>query len=233
MKKKIIGILTAAMILSTESTIFAAQIDGDLTYEEGADIYVPTKEEKTLIEEKQAEVEKISSKFGILSSQGVYKELNVPHYKQENEYYCGPATVKQTLQYINNSSLSQTEYANKLGTTPAGTDMTKIAPLINTYVPSSKAYSYQSIGSFSHYLSSIYAALCQNKPIIIDMKAQDGDGWSYTTDGHFLNISGINSNATINKLKVTDPNSTDSYNWYDSSIVYNVNNKHTRQAFIW
>ena len=43
------------------------------------------------------------------------RNMSVPYYKQESNDYCGPATTKQTLQYINGTSLSQDAYADLVG----------------------------------------------------------------------------------------------------------------------
>ena len=57
--------------------------------------------------------------------------MDVPGYKQETTYYCGPATLKQTMQYINKRSLPQSAYASALGTTTAGTDGMNIIKYFN------------------------------------------------------------------------------------------------------
>lgn len=41
--------------------------------------------------------------------------LSVPTFEQELYYYCGPASIKETLHYINGSSLSQGTYASHMG----------------------------------------------------------------------------------------------------------------------
>ena len=44
-----------------------------------------------------------------------YRLLNVPFYKQDTRNYCGPATTKQTLQFINGTSETQDAYADLVG----------------------------------------------------------------------------------------------------------------------
>lgn len=39
-----------------------------------------------------------------------------PIYEQINRYYCGPATIKQAIQYITGSSASQETYGSNMGT---------------------------------------------------------------------------------------------------------------------
>ena len=54
--------------------------------------------------------------------------VSVAGYTQENSYYDGPAAVKNVVQKINGSSLSQTGFANSMGTnSSAGTYVDKVS----------------------------------------------------------------------------------------------------------
>lgn len=56
------------------------------------------------------------STYSIIDDDSIaFRTLNVLYYKQESKDYCGPATTKQTLQYINGTSLSQDAYADLVG----------------------------------------------------------------------------------------------------------------------
>lgn len=50
---------------------------------------------------------------------------------QENGYYCGPATVQQTLKRINGSAPSQSTIASGIGTTTAGSNLASMVSYIN------------------------------------------------------------------------------------------------------
>jgi hypothetical protein len=50
----------------------------------------------------------------------VEKQLNVPLFAQQYDYYCGPAAVKMIFHYRHGWSHSQDYYAHLLGTTPEG-----------------------------------------------------------------------------------------------------------------
>lgn len=50
----------------------------------------------------------------------VERQLNVPLFGQQNDYYCGPAVVKMIFHYRHGWSHSQDYYASLLGTTPQG-----------------------------------------------------------------------------------------------------------------
>ena len=202
-------------------------VDGDLSIEEGACPFIPQKSIPAVsYNNKQAE---------LLSTNGFKKTLKMPHFKQENGYYCGPATVQQTISYVGKVTVSQRVLAKELGTTKDGTDMRNIAGVVNKHISGTgKSYTMMQIpNSQSDYAVNIYNALCAGKPVIIDIKATKEDRWNYKTKGHFLNISGVRCNDLQNTVTVTDPNSDDRTNKYDLSVVYKVNNKHFRRSYIW
>lgn len=239
MKKRIFAILIAATVLigtqvEANASMIYAFVDGDLLLDEEEVIESPYSEEikewDTIKDEWLRETEKLCN---TRSSQGIYENLNVPHFNQENGHYCGPATVKQTIHYLKGSSLTQDKYAEKLHTTTDGSVMENIPSVINSQVSLAVGYSKRSIGSKSNYRSSIYTALTQNRPVIIDIKGYQSDGWRYDTNGHYLNIAGITSNATTDVIKVVDPNDDKASRMYEFDVVYKVNNQHPKQAFIW
>ena len=166
--------------------------------------------------------------------------LDVPTFQQEKNYYCGPATVKQTIHFLNGSSNSQSFYAgendlnnsNKLGTTSNGTDMTRIAPVLRYYTGAD--YNYVSIGTYNNWCEQIIGALSTGLPPIIDINTKNVSAWPYSTSGHFLNISGYSSNPYTISVRVTDPFEKGLGNhWYSGTVVYQANNNHFRQAMIW
>ena len=59
------------------------------------------------------------------------KYLAMVNYKQENGYYCGPATCKQTIKYINGSAKSQSAIAKSIGTTSAGSALPNMKNYVN------------------------------------------------------------------------------------------------------
>ena len=56
-------------------------------------------------------------------------KLSVTAYEQEKSYWCGPANIKQVIQYINGSSSSQSTYASSMGTN--STDGTYVYKMVN------------------------------------------------------------------------------------------------------
>ena len=165
--------------------------------------------------------------------EGYYRTLAVPCFQQENDYYCGPATVKQVVHYLNGSSQSQSYYANKIGTTTAGSEMPRICNFVKT--ETGKNYEYMDIQNYANWAGKIQANTAAGIPVILDIKANAGSGWPYTISrGHYINTSGFDSRRGGGvKVRVTDPCASGLGNrWYDGQVVFSVNNNHFRHAMI-
>ncbi|PHS29677.1 MAG: hypothetical protein COA82_12525 [Alkaliphilus sp.] len=178
-------------------------------------------------------------------NQSFFKSLSVPIFEQETSYYCGPATVKQTLQFINANSSSQSVYAGRLGTKRGvGTNLDNIRILLNTD-QSRRNYISTVVSSEFDFQTKQELALRANVPTILHIKAKTTDGWKYdTSGGHFLNGSGLNYHYDVvpmhmmerssitesyvfSKIKVTDPWGEGLGNtWYNTRTVYkNLKNR--------
>ena len=83
----------------------------------------------------------------------LYYSLDVPTCQQINHYFCGPATVQQTIKYLTGKEGSQEQYANELGTSKEGTDMTQIAPVLTTHT--GRGYVMSSIGDYTNWCNII------------------------------------------------------------------------------
>ncbi len=179
------------------------------------------------------------------------KTIAVPYYKQENGHYCGPATLKQTLQYINGSSLSQSKYASKDyldADTPKSdgtyfTTDTKMLSNVNR-LQSRLTYYQNTIDSKNKLLYYVWEDLTTyNAPTILIIKTIDADGtrtdeWSYRTSGHFLSGVGVKAKGT--DIRVTDPYiqyvvpaETDGTYWMLSQNVYQAVINHPCEAVQW
>lgn len=116
-----------------------------------------------------------------------------PNYQQSYGYYCGPANIKQAIQYINGSSLSQDAYANHMGTSSSsGTYVYKMKNEMN-YRQSTFTYTYQLIDTSNTNL--VWTAILQNtlnnKPTILH--ANTGSLYLYngTSLGHYITAIGF------------------------------------------
>lgn len=241
MEKKVVRVLASIMVFTMMSSVvaFAAEsknvaseaviLDGDMSIEEGAEPGIPAADEAANAK-KLAEMQ---TRLSMRLSGPTYMSLNVPTCEQINGYYCGPATVQQTIKFYKGSAPSQDTIASQLGTTTDGTDMTRIAGVVNNNLGYSQ-YSMIAIGTQTDWANKVTYALSINKPVIIDIKAASGSGWPYTTNGHFMNVSGHDRSSSVSKAKVTDPWKLGlGSHWYNESLVYKVNNAHFRQAMIW
>ncbi|RKI40713.1 hypothetical protein D7V86_16925 [bacterium D16-51] len=133
--------------------------------------------------------------------------LNMTQCEQKNSYYCGPATTRQTLLWINGSAPSQDKIAEGIGTTKDGTDGTKIVPYLNkkqkkrVYVISD---SIDAVTIKSRIVTAISSA--DAVPVIARLKFDKGGDWEHETRGHYLNIAGYTTG--MKKVYLTDPNIT-------------------------
>lgn len=144
----------------------------------------------------------------MISTESSYpaKRIKVKQYEQKNGYYCGPATTKQTLQYINGKSPTQKVIAEALGTTKAGTDGTQIVVYLNQK-QTRVNFMISTNTTKSGIKKRIYHDIAiMDAPPIARLKFTDANVWGYSTQGHFLNISGYSSG--MNRVQVTDPNIT-------------------------
>lgn len=140
------------------------------------------------------------------------ERVNVPHYKQEKSYWCGPATTKQTVSFLSGgtNNPSQTAIAGYIGTTTAGSSSTSMANWLRTqgYIYNSVAVSSMSYQDIENYVYSAIQAY--RKPTFggITVTSANQGLWYYTTGGHLLNISafyydGVSYNN--DQFEFTDP----------------------------
>lgn len=161
--------------------------------------------------------------------------LNVPYFRQENGYYCAPATTKQTLHYINGTSLSQSQYAPHVGS-GSGIDYggvgTKLINYINenqnrnTYVYKHKTTNEVSVTNMRYFID--WCLRTANCPVVFNIWEVKKEDWEYAVPkGHFLNISGQYSNGYFQMtdpfIEYKKPNSSGKYSYSEAS-VYRVFN---------
>lgn len=143
--------------------------------------------------------------------------LSVPAYTQINYYYCGPATTKQTLQYLGYVvpgtyySPTQETIAEAIGTTTNGTEWYRIRNYLNSFTFMGIATNYVEYcpTSSADMAATIYSGLTATnpQPPILQINT-DGNSsvLGYPTDGHYLNVSGIKTEDGVTYFQLTDPN---------------------------
>ncbi len=137
------------------------------------------------------------------------KVLTVPYFKQDNEYYCGPATAKQTITYFNGTAESQSEiwpqikYIDPNNEDSQATDGDKLRIYVNDK-QDEHIYGLVYPSDATDMATDIFNDLNSGAPMILWVKVTAGGNWKYNTvGGHFLNASGINTGGTL--VQVTDP----------------------------
>jgi Peptidase_C39 like family len=173
---------------------------------------------------------------------GTYKAISVPSFEQETSFWCGPATTKQVLHYLNGSSSSQSTYATGLGTKEAGTDFSIIDDYLNTK-QSKNYYIYSSGYSYGTWSDKIHYSLTKSTPapVLLDLEIYPSYMPKYTThiEGHILNVSGEDSRYSPVTIRLTDPYDQGNRGvtlgnvWHPHKGVYDANMAHFRQAILW
>ena len=226
-------------------------VNGDLSLEEGAEVYYRSAEEMALLQAKidAANLHMLSHYSGSdLTDSLIFQEvtLSVPRYAQETGYYCGPATVKEIIHYFNGSSQTQAQYAATLGTTTNGTTMTVIPGVLTNAIGSdmNQYYYDDTWTTFSQWATRIMTAIDEGNPVVVDVNASAGyTSIPYTGNGHYLAVIGYiydTQTHTLTDVKVADPSTacnsyytSQGYLWYTASDLFNANAAHWRRAIIW
>lgn len=227
---KITLTILICVVALNKNYVFGLEImKGDLLIEEGATMYNPTLLD---IELERQKLENINTKITPFADPGgKYKVIAVPVFKQETNYYCGPATFKQVVHYVNGRSESQYYYNQLLKTNTSGTDMSQMVNPLRQLT--GKNYVYSNIGNNVEWRSKIYYSVYNKMPAILDINKVNNNAFPYNTNGHFVNISGYDT-SNGEKVRITDPYAAGLGNrWYNMNSLYNANNAHWRKAIIW
>lgn len=125
----------------------------------------------------------------ILSSKYLVYKLNVPNFRQQNNYYCGPANVKQVLHYLNGTSLTQNQYASQLGTTTS-TYVYKIRDVLNNNSTQTYSYTLGNNYNVSSFTNLVKTRTSQGKPIILHARTNSLYMYNYNDLRHYLTVNG-------------------------------------------
>lgn len=167
----------------------------------------------------------------------------VTYYKQITNKHCGPATVQQTLKTLGVNPPSQATIAADPafgGFSSSGG--THNPTMMRQYINSKGGVNYVQVANVqqSTMQNCLNTGLFTYKiPPILRMAANSTDvsqgKWRYTTDGHYLNISG---RSATNTYQVCDPyiqyvDSTVTTGKYFKSMsdIYTVTTRHHAKSF--
>lgn len=120
-------------------------------------------------------------------------KLSIPSYKQEKNNWCGPANIKQVLQFINGTSKSQATYAKETKTDENGSAYVYLVRNILNKYTKSGYYSY-TLGT--NYNETSFRALVKenvhaNKPLILHAKTKTLVKYNKTNLGHYITVGGL------------------------------------------
>ncbi|MFJ7953979.1 C39 family peptidase [Lysinibacillus sp. NPDC096418] len=249
MFRKTVAMSLLVGLLSSGVAINNASADSDVIGPSGDsmdDVYIPLEEQRQNLlkdatskedeirinerfDEHEALVKRIESGISLFGSNTESGSHSVPYFKQAYSYYCGPATVKQTLQFINGSSNTQDTIASGIGTTTDGSNLANMVTYINKN-QSKHSYMVHSSPDEDLIRGIPEYAVRNGSPAILRLKIAKGGNWTYTSSGHYMNMSGYSNYGK--SIRVTDPyigwvnaSSTGSY-WVTSNEIYTATNNH-------
>lgn len=237
MKKRFLTSILSMSILMGGISVHAAGTGDDQSPVK--DIH--TLEQLDAIAEKEKAIKEMNEAFS--NPDGYYKVLSVPSYEQQTSYWCGPATVKQVLGFLNGTSSTQAIYASALGTTENGTVFNNIDTALNKY-QTKNVYANVSIGDYASWSGKVKYSLDKNLPPLLDLRISPSYMPKYTRaiDGHILNVSGVDSRQISSSevlVRLTDPFDQDGRGvtlgniWHPHKGVYNSNNAHPIKSIIY
>lgn len=215
------------------------EVNGDLLFGEEGTPRERTEDEIRLNNWKFYEMQQ-ERKKNINDVRGLYpysKTLSVPCFQQENGNYCGPASVKEVIQYKTGSSLSQSAYATQLQTNVYGPGTVKenVPVVLNSNLGSS-VYTITNTNTLATWRYMVEHNININYPVVLDINTA-GTSMPYSTTGHFLVVAGFlydSTNTYIDSVYVADPHPTFyGLTWYPASVLWQANANHQQPAFIW
>jgi len=125
-------------------------------------------------------------------------------YKQQETYYCVPASVKAAMQYLTGSSDSQDTIAKALGTTKSGTPFSAARTYLNENQDENYYVSKSASTSLEVMQSNFESAIdTYDAPPLISVSFSSDDGWPYDTSGHTMCISGKRDD--LEYFRLADP----------------------------
>lgn len=182
----------------------------------------------TIIENEKRNQEKehqnFSNSISPYALPGAYS-LNVPTYKQDNSYYCGPASAQMVLRYVDGRLISQSSLGSAMETNQShGTYVYRLRQEINLYRGVSGYYAEASNTNRSLF-TSIQKSVSDKHPVIARVTTKTLNPAYNFVSGHYVVITGYNfgvPNGTITPSSQLNrsslPNVTYNDPWYGAGI---------------
>lgn len=165
-----------------------------------------------ILEEKFSDMEnymKVKSNQRIAGS----RYLNVSAFKQDNSYFCGPASAQMVIHYLTSTKYSQSTLASSMGTTSAsGTYVYKMAAELKSRTGKPYAYTTTSQKNLGNAL--IYS-IDQNMPLVFHVNTKTLNSNYSFSNGHYVVGNGYSYGASgssgYSNVNYIDP-------WYQQGI---------------
>lgn len=224
MKKIISATLLILMVLSINIYSLANTSSNDITTEsEYYRLNGGTKED-LLQNEKNKIKSDLEMQENLVQPLATYsKTLNITTYQQETSYWCGPANIKQVIQYLTGSSESQSTYASDMGTNSSdGTYVYKMVQELNAK-QSKFTYAYYEVSSndTQTVASYIFSNIQAGKPCIFHSQTKYLYLYNGKSLGHYITGRGYNfSGITTASVGETETQSTASTNAISGTVYY-------------
>jgi hypothetical protein len=236
MKRSLLFLLTLSLLLATASPGIAL---ATIALPDGAVLNDPS-----LTSAKVAQLQKLTAHkdaaLGVVKAVGSVQSMSlnkfgrlvktVTNYTQETNYWCGPASTRQTLGFhkaISGSGTglpSQSTLAHKIGTNTNGSATSGIVSALNSYDGTFGNVSY--VGSNIVGTANPYEAFVNR--IGLDLQQPNSSGYSpcipitlmqtakiprYNSHAsrHYMSIGGIDDTVSTMKMRSVDPNNNSAY----------------------
>lgn len=113
--------------------------------------------------------------------------LNVPTYKQEKSYWCGPACLQMVIKYVTGSTISQATLASEAGTNAThGTYVYKMAEALRANSVNSKYYSVYDVD----FDTTLRSSLDKGIPAIAHLCTRYLPAYNGSNYGHYVVLRG-------------------------------------------
>lgn len=164
------------------------------------------------------------------------------NFVQTENYYCGPACVKITLDAINHESEKQDVYAKEMGTnSKEGTYASKIAESLNKHQNKKEYQVVSKNTSYEQFVKGLVYTISKNCPVVISIntnkldKEERDEVWGYSVQGHFITVVGYFYTGDDLNVYIHDPHyeKPGYYKKITCKQLFNANQKHPSMTTIW
>jgi len=172
----------------------------------------------------------------------IFHTINVPVFQQERHYWCGPATARQVIHFLNNSAPSQSDLAVDIRTTHNGSDVHVVGSVVNNHTNARYANRHMSQVR-NEWVDQARFSIDRRQPALITIRTIGVPAFPYSVEGHIVNVSGYDlaqaapawggSLDWIGSIRITDPHGPGLGNrWYNVNTLFYAHVTNRSGAFV-